>query len=56
MTVAYPSKGWPWTDKDDGDLRLWYETRSIRELSDLLGRTPHAIYARARALGLRTSG
>ncbi len=55
MTVAYPKKGWPWTDQDDRDLRLWYETKSIREISDSLGRTPHSIYARVRALGLGNS-
>jgi hypothetical protein len=55
VKVAYPRTRLPWTDIEEQKIRLWFETKSTREIADLLGRTTNSVYARAKALGLGTS-
>lgn len=51
-STAYPNSGAPWTDDEEQQIRRWFRSKSLREIADLLGRTPASVSARAGAMGL----
>ncbi len=51
--TAYPRSGLPWTIFEEEKLRGWFVNKRMKEIADLLERTPSSVGARAKALGLR---
>ncbi len=51
--TAFPRSGLPWTSLDEEKLCGWFVGKTMKEIADLLGRTPSSVSARAKLLGLR---